>query len=342
MRIRGLGLGMPSRVVTNDEVLALVETESRASLDGKTDKVLSGLRALLHRSGTRERRWRAPGERAFDFARVAVNQALDEAGLKPDEIDLLLYVGVGRGWVEPGMANFFMDAFGMTNATGFDILDACLSWLRALHVAQQFLKNNLYRNILVLNAEFNQEYHDWAIRDPDELAFRFAQMTIGESATATIVTNEDAGLEPFFAFKTDSKRHDLCKIPLPTIASYNNQERCPRLDPLVFFAYSTELVLAAQELIPPLFFGTPELQRRQCDIAFSHSASKPLTDALADRMGIRDQIVNLYPEIGNCVSASLPTAMAIAAQRGVLRHDMQMLLVMGSAGFSAGIGHMVY
>jgi 3-oxoacyl-[acyl-carrier-protein] synthase III len=230
----------------------------------------------------------------------------------------------------------------MTNATGFDILDACLSWLRALHVAQQFLKNNLYRNILILNAEFNQEYHDWAIRDPDELAFRFAQMTIGESATATILTNEDAGLEPFFAFKTDSKRHDLCKIPLPTIASYNNQERCPRLDPLVFFAYSTELVLAAQELIPPLFFGTPELQRRQCDIAFSHSASKPLTDALADRMGIRDQIVNLYPEIGNCVSASLPTAMAIAAQRGVLRHDMQMLLVMGSAGFSAGIGHMVY
>lgn len=342
MRIRGLGLGMPSRVVTNDEVLALVETESRASLDGKTDKVLSGLRALLHRSGTRERRWRAPGERAFDFARLAVNQALEEARLKPDEIDLLLYVGVGRGWVEPGMANFFMDAFGMTNATGFDILDACLSWLRALHVAQQFLKNNLYRNILILNAEFNQEYHDWAIREPDELAFRFAQMTIGESATATIVTNEDAGLEPFFAFKTDSKRHDLCKIPLPTIASYNNQERCPRLDPLVFFAYSTELVLAAQELIPPLFFGTPELQRRQCDIAFSHSASKPLTDALADRMGIRDQIVNLYPEIGNCVSASLPTAMAIAAQRGVLRHGMQMLLVMGSAGFSAGIGHMVY
>lgn len=342
MRIRGLGLGMPSRVVTNDEVLALVETESRPSLDGKTDKVLSGLRALLHRSGTRERRWRAPGERAFDFARLAVNQALEEARLKPDEIDLLLYVGVGRGWVEPGMANFFMDAFGMTNATGFDILDACLSWLRALHVAQQFLKNNLYRNILVLNAEFNQEYHDWAIREPDELAFRFAQMTIGESATATILTNEDAGLEPCFAFKTDSKRHDLCKIPLPTIGSYNNQERCPRLDPLVFFAYSTELVLAAQELIPPLFFGTPELQRRQCDIAFSHSASKPLTDALADRMGIRDQIVNLYPEIGNCVSASLPTAMAIAAQRGVLRHDMQMLLVMGSAGFSAGIGHMIY
>ncbi len=342
MRIRGLGLGMPSRVVTNDEVLALVEKESRASLDGSMDKVLSGLRALLRRSGTRERRWRAPGERAFDFARVAVSQALDDAGLRPDEIELVLYVGVGRGWVEPGMANFFMDAFGMTNATGFDILDACLSWLRAFHVAQQFLKNQLYRNILILNAEFNHEYHNWAIRDADELAFRFAQLTIGESATATILTNEDTGIEPFFAFKTDSKRHDLCKIPLPSIASYNNQERCPRLDPLVFFAYSTELVLAAHELIPQLYFSTPELQRRHCDIAFSHSASKSLTDALADRMGILDRTVNLYPEIGNCVSASLPTAMAIAVQRGTLRRDMQMLLIMGSAGFSAGIGHMVY
>ena len=67
--------------------------------------------------------------------------------------------------------------------------------LGAFHVAQQFLKNQLYRNILILNAEFNHEYHNWAIRDADELAFRFAQLTIGESATATILTNEDTGVD---------------------------------------------------------------------------------------------------------------------------------------------------
>jgi 3-oxoacyl-[acyl-carrier-protein] synthase III len=333
---------MPTRKVTNDEVLAAIEEESRAHLDGQKGKVLSGLRTLLRLSGTRERRWRAPGERAYDFAKIAVDRALQDADMTPEEIDLVLYVGVGRGWVEPGMATFFMHEFGMTNATGYDILDACLSWLRALHISQQFLRNGVYRNIMVLNAEFNQEYHDWAIRDADEVAFRFAQMTIGESATATILTAEETSIEPFFAFKTDPKRHDLCKIPLPQIASYNDKERCPRLDPLVFFAYSTDLVMAAQEMIPDLYFSTPELQRRRCDICFGHSASQTLINDLARRLGILDRTVNLYSEIGNCVSASIPTAMALSVEQGRLTRGMEMLLIMGSAGFSAGIGHMVY
>lgn len=342
MRIRGLGVGMPTRVVTNDEVLATIEQESRIHLDGTGGRVMAGLRAMLRMSGTRERRWRAEGERAYDFAKIAVDRALDEAGLGPEEIDLVIYVGVGRGWIEPSMATFFMHAFGMVNATGFDILDACLSWLRGLHVAQQFLDRGIHRHVLVLNAEFNHEYHDWAIRSADEVAFRFAQMTIGEAATATILSAEDTGVEPMFVFKTDAARHDLCKIPLPHIASYNDRERCPRLDPLVFFAYSTDLVAAAQEMIPELYFGTPELARRGCDVCFAHSASQSLIDDLSRRLGIHDQTVNLYPQVGNCVSASIPLAMGIAAEQGRLRRGMRTLMIMGSAGFSAGIGHMVY
>ena len=343
MRIRGLGVGLPSRVVKNDEVLALIEAGSRAHLDGATDKVLSKLRTLLRVSGTQERRWRAPGERAFDFAKIAVDQALQDAAMQPEDIDLLLYVGVGRGWVEPCMATFFIDRFGMTGATGFDILDACLSWLRALHVAEHFLNSGVYKNVLVLNAEFNvNEFYNFAIRGPDEMAFRFAQMTIGEAATATILTGEDAGIEPLFAFKTDPKRHDLCKIPLPSIASFSDQERCPRLDPLVFFAYSADLVVAAQEMIPQLYLETPGLPERHCDIVFGHSVSKSLMDDIANRIGLLDRAVNLYPEIGNCVSASVPAAMAIAIQQGRLKRDMRMLFLVGSAGFSAGICHMAY
>lgn len=342
MKIRGIGCAMPDRVVTNEEVLALIENSSEVHLDDDLGAVLDRFRALLKFSGTCERRWRAPGERAYEFAVKAANQALDVACMKPEEIDLLLYVGVGRGWVEPGMATFFVNELKMKHATGFDILDACLSWMRAIHVAHQFIKNGVYRNVMILNAEFNQEYADFAIRSIDEIPFRFAQLTIGESATATIITNEKTDLEAYFAFKTDATRHHLCKIPLPNISSYNPNEPCPRLNPLVFFAYSKELMRAAQEMIPDLYFSTPEFQQRKTDVVFAHSASKIIIDDLARRLNISRQTVNLYPMIGNLVSASIPTAMKISVDNGRLQRGMNILMVMGSAGFSVGICHMMY
>jgi len=276
------------------------------------------------------------------FARRAVSEAIERAAMKPEEIDLVIYVGVGRGWLEPGMATFFQQECNLTNATGFDILDACLSWLRALHISHHFLKNGVYKNILVLNAEFNYEYNELATRNEEEVAYRFAQMTIGEAATATILSDDDSLCDPLFAFRTDPSLHDLCKIPLPQIASYNDSERCPSLDPLVFFAYSYDLMTAAENMIPSLYHDTPAFRQRGCDIAFGHSASKPVIDRVAEKIGYLQETVNLYPRIGNVVSASIPAAMSISLNEGNLERGMEMLLIVGSAGFSAGIAHMVY
>lgn len=343
MNIASIACSLPERVVTNDELLAAIAEQSAPHLDGQLEPVLRQFRALFRLSGTRERRRRAAGERAFDFAKRAAEQALERAALRAADIDLMLYVGVGRGWIEPGMATYFLHKLGMTRATGFDVLDACLSWLRALHIAYHFIRNGVYRNVMILNAEFNTpEYMQMAIKHPEEVAYRFAQLTIGEAATATILASGETAVEPHFEFKTDPSRHDLCKIPLPNIASYSDSERCPNTDPLVFFAYSAELFAAAQEMIPAIYASSPELRRRRYDIAFSHSASKTIMDGLADRLGAGDKLVNLYPIYGNTVSASIPTAMAWAVDHGRLRRDMQMMLCMGSAGFSAGMCHIAY
>ena len=341
MKIKGIGCSMPDHIVTNEAILNEVLKMSEPYLhNGDSEKVASTIKALFRLSGSKERRRRQNGERAYDFAAKAVQNALDNSEMKPTDIDLLIYVGVGRGWVEPGMATFFLDKFGMTNATGFDILDACLSWMRALHISYHFIKNGVYKNIMVLNAEFNYEYHG-PIKSPDEVAFRFAQLTIGESATATVLSPGN-GFIPHFEFKTDASQHGLCKIPLPGINSYSDAERCPELDPLVFFAYSAELFNMAKSMIPELYLSSPELQKRNCDIAFGHSASKSLIDSLAKELHFEDKAVNVFPQFGNTVSASIPTAMCWALDQGRMKRDMEMKLFMGSAGFSAGICHLLY
>lgn len=334
---------MPERVVQNDELLhEFMEMSDPYFHNGDKEQVMLKIKALFRISGTKERRLREKGERAYDYTKKAVNTALERASLKPTDIDLLLYVGVGRGWIEPGMAPYFLEEFGMTKATGFDLLDACLSWMRALHISHNFLKNGVYKNIMILNSEFNQEYKG-PFKSPEVVPYRFAQLTIGESSTATILSSSTNGhAEPYFEFVTDATRHDLCKIPLPNIASYNNSEKCPELDPLVFFAYSADLFNAANEMIPELYLNSDVLPKLPCDIAFAHSASKSIIDNLARRLNLEDQIVNLYPKFGNTVSASIPTAMWDSIENGRLKRGMDMKLFMGSAGFSAGICHMQY
>jgi 3-oxoacyl-[acyl-carrier-protein] synthase III len=310
--------------------------------NGEMGKILGRVKALLRVSGAKTRRWRANGERSTDHAKKAGAEALERAGLKPSDIDLLIYVGVGRGWVEPGMASFFQHELGLTNATCFDILDACLSWLRALHVSCNFLQNGVYKNIMVLNAEFNTEFGDYTIKSLDEVQYKFAQLTIGESATATILSNGQNGVTPHFVFKTDASRHNLCKIPLPQIGRYSSKEKCPQLSPLIFFAYSADLFTAAQEMIPATYFSSAELRDREFDIAFAHTPSKPVVDNIEKDLQCVGRTVNLYPEFGNTVSATIPTAMSWAIENGRLERGQKVLMVMGSAGFSVGLAHMAY
>jgi len=344
MRIRGIACSMPSRRVSNEELLELIHRASAPHLSSRQmGQVLGRVKSLFRLAGSKYRRHRSDGELARDFAIRAANEALEKAELLPRDIDLLIYVGVGRGWVEPGMSNYFADCLGLTNATCFDLLDACLSWMRALHVAHQFLKNRVYKNIMVMNAEFNwAEYCNCLITDPGELEYRFAHFTIGEAATATVLSRGDGEEEPYFEFKTDASLHTLCKIPLPHIAQYSEAERCPSLDPLVFFAYSADLFRAARRMIIGHYRGSDELNRRDYDVVFAHSASKSLAEGLAKEIGADGRAVSVFEEFGNTVSASIPTAMCWAIEHGRLKRGMRMLHVIGSAGFSVGFAHLVY
>jgi 3-oxoacyl-[acyl-carrier-protein] synthase-3 len=215
--------------------------------------------------------------------------------------------------------------------------------MRSLFIAYQFLKNRVYKHILVINGEFNTEYGTCKITDPDQLEYRFAQCTVGEAATATILErNGEEGDQPYFEFKTDASLHALCKIPLPQVAQYSDEEVCPILDPLVFFAYSKELFKAALEQVTAAYFNSAELVRRPVDIAFAHSASRYQIEAVDKALGGRGLTVNLFEEFGNTVSASIPLAMCQAIKQGRLRRGMRMLHVVGSAGFSAGFAHFVF
>ena len=137
MHIRTIQHAVPTKKVTNDDILETFRQESVGRLSPpEIDRLEKQVRETLFTAGTQVRYKLNTGEKAIDLVLDAGRRAIAQAGLTPKDVDFLIYTGVGRGWVEPAMANVVQSELKMPNATCFDILDACASWLRAMQVAR--------------------------------------------------------------------------------------------------------------------------------------------------------------------------------------------------------------
>lgn len=342
IQIRAIAHALPSRVVTNQMVVDAVVEQSRKTFGGDIATLESTLHAMFESAGTRVRYHRDSQETALELGARAGCAALERAGLAPQDIDLLLYVGVGRGFLEPATFNVFQDVLSLHNATGFDILDACASWMRALDVASALTRDGRYRNVMILNAEFNvRDYERLEFAAVDELEYKFPALTIGEAATATIVSAasqaaaNDIGY--FASFRSEGRAHDLCKIPLPNIAQYSNREQRSDFPALKFYSYGERIFQFGFQQVVKHFRSLEALKeaRASSEAFFFHSASQPLAERIGKVLELRGGH-HTHSAFGNTVSASIPLGISDAIDKGILCKGMQVVLGCGSAGFSSG------
>lgn len=342
MKILSIGYALPSRKVGNEELIREIIDKNRGYLsDPEISSFEEKIRRFFKMSGTETRFHRNNGERALDFAIKAGRDALARAGVRPEDVDLLIYAGVGRGWVEPATANLFQSELGLRSATCFDVLDACASWIRSLSIARSFLAQKIHKLVMILNCEFNfREYANFDIRNAEELENSFSAFTIGEAATATLVTaseNDDSE----FTFRTWGEKHGLCKIALPNAGDFSpNGER---LRPMSFFTAPGELLAFTVRKLVSHFRESQTLAGKVHDIVIGHAVSVASTAKAVRLMGLDPtRVFETHNRFGNTVSASLPLALAVAESEGRLQRGMRVLLVMGSAGVTTALASFEY
>ncbi|UCF39020.1 MAG: hypothetical protein JSU96_09355 [Acidobacteriota bacterium] len=342
MKILSIGYALPSKKVGNEELIREILDKNSGHLTGEEKEVFEArIRKFFKMSGTDTRYHRNNGERALDFAVQAGKDAIRKAGVKPEDVDLLIYAGVGRGWVEPATANLFQSELGLTSATCFDVLDACASWIRSLSIARSFLAQKLYKMVMVLNCEFNfREYANFDIKDSRDLENSFSAFTIGEAATATILTASEQD-DSEFSFKTWGEKHSLCKIALP-----NSQDFSPNgesLKPYSFFTAPAELLsFTIRKLVAHVKEYAPVAEKVH-DIIIGHAVSVSSTSKVVQLLGLDQQrVFETHNRFGNTVSASLPLALAVAEDEGALKRGMRVLLLMGSAGVTTAYASFEY
>jgi len=347
MKVESVSLKVPSRVITNDHILDLLRDHS----NGVSKTVLTAYqrltKMLLHRAGSETRYVRdiEHKERARDLVVGAIDEALALAELKPAAIDLLIYCGVGKGFIEPANAYFYAHETGM-EASCFDVTDACMSWIRALEIAYEFLKTLRYRKVMIINGEFNFQEHgfpaNFVVRSLKQLEYTFPTYTIGEAATATIVSASENDWR--FAYKSVPELCDLCTIPLEGHADFvSTTDRINKNGTLNFVSYGAELFTSAERYLAPLLRENV-VDLDAPDVYFPHAASSNAYLRAGRRNGVRpDKIyAKVFPQYGNLVSASIPAGMYMALAEGQLKRGDSVVFCPASAGMVYGVVQFTY
>lgn len=339
MKIQSIGVAIPSLVRSNDDIIEYIRDANEDAPKGLVDKYVRQLRALLTKAGSHTRHWRDrdAGETTYILLHHAIRSALDEGAVSTSDIDLLIYCGVGRGFIEPGNAYFCAKMMGMS-CQCFDISDACMSYVRALDIAQSYLSSGRYRNVLIVNAEcavYEYGYpQTFKIDSLRQLNYTFPAYTIGEGVTATLLTADGEDWE--FAYESDPSLAHLCTIPAQGFREFfADPADTGHHDVGRFTSYGAELFqIGVQRMAALCRKQIRDLS--EPDIWFPHAAAATPCFMVADLLGLSREAVYVdsFTTYGNLASASIPTAMWSAMTESKLHRGMKVVLAPASAGMS--------
>ncbi|GAA3640510.1 beta-ketoacyl-ACP synthase III [Kineosporia mesophila] len=347
MRFLAIEHVLPSRPVTNAEVIGAVRHASARHLPAcDLDVVERLLRSSFDSCGTTVRYHCGAGELPHELALRAGEQALATAGTDRDEIDLLIYTGVARAVVEPAAATALQAGLGLRNATAFDVSDACASWVRSLDLARNLLATGAYRRIMILNAEFgSRQSHHYELRSLEDFPSWHPGLTVGEAATATIVSDDDENDHYESSFRTYGDRWQLCYVPLANAGDWfgHHAPEAAAAEPMRFVSHGLRLMEFALARLVEHYRERPEYEQFKPDVIFGHSASDGMSRLLATRCGLDPDRFRLgHHETANTVSASVPVAMSRAIGRGQLVDGDRVVLLVASSGVATALTKFVY
>ncbi|WP_009962358.1 beta-ketoacyl-ACP synthase III [Verrucomicrobium spinosum] len=316
--IIGTGSYMPARVLTNHDLEKLVETSDEW---------------ITTRTGIKERRIAAPDETTSDMASEAARRALHTAGVKPEEVDLIIVATVTPDMFFPSTACFVQKKIGATNAVGFDISAACSGFLYALQTARHFLNGGPRKTALVIGAEKLSSLINWTDRNTCVL--------FGDGAGAAVIRWDDQANAPGRVISsfmgTDGNLADLLKVPgggtaLPiTAENVHLRPNTIHMEGRETFKHAVTRMCQASEKA----LKEAGLTAQDVKLVIPHQANARIISAIAERLGVPEErtFINL-DKYGNTSAATIPVCLDEANRSGRIQRGDILLLVAFGGGFT--------
>lgn len=309
IRIMGTGSYLPENIVSNDDLAKIMDT---------SDEWISS------RTGIRERHLVKDETTAWMSAEAA-KRALAEAGMKAEELDLIIVGTVSGDYVTPSTACEVQSIIGAHNAVAFDMNAACSGFMFAMNTAYAYIHSGIYKNALIIGAETLSRLMDWNDRSTCVL--------FGDGAGAAVVRADETGLVNFTQGSDGSKGMVLaCKSRLnnnPLVQNPTNPDYVHMDGQEVYkFAVSTVPVSIRKVL--------EEAGLEVSDIKYFllHQANIRIIQSVAKRLKADlDKFPTALEHCGNISAGSVPILLDEVNKKGMLQRGDKIVL----AGFGAGL-----
>ena len=312
--IMGCGHYLPSRVLSNQELAAQVDTSDEW---------------IVERTGIRNRHIAAEGETTSQMAIKAAQNALKQAGLEAQDIDLIIVATATPDYTFPSTATQVQAGLGITHGAAFDVQAVCSGFVYALSTADKFLISGSHQRALVIGAETFSRILDWNDRTTCVL--------FGDGAGAVIVeAQQGAGqLQDRGVLSTHLRadgRH-VDKLYVDGGPSSTATTGHLRMEGREVFRYA---VTYLAEIIEEAF-TTTGLTADDVDWFVPHQANRRIIEATARKLSIDPaKVVMTVENHGNTSAASIPLALSTAVADGRIKKGQVVLMEAMGGGFTWG------
>lgn len=322
-RIAAVGGYVPENTVTNADLAQFMETSDEW---------------IQQRTGIRERRW-VKGETTSDLALKASNEAISKAGMQPSDIDLIIFATLSPDHDFPGSGCFLQDKLGIPGVPALDIRQQCSGFLYGMSIADMYIRNGVYQNVLLVGAEVHSTGLDKSTRGRD------VTVLFGDGAGAAVITatelkdkSTDSHIFSTHLHADGSQARELW-MPAPGSAMGSSEriteemvrdgQHFPQMNGKRVF---TSAVRKMAEVLHEALMAN-QLKIGDIDLFLFHQANLRINEAVAQQLEIPwDRVFNTIHKYGNTTAATLPLGWKDAEAEGKLKPGM----LVGMAAFGSG------
>jgi 3-oxoacyl-[acyl-carrier-protein] synthase-3 len=312
--VRGIGSALPRRIMKNADFEGMVETSDEW---------------IVQRTGIRQRHIAADDETTASLGEAAARAALADAGLTPDDIDLIVLATSTPNNTFPATAVEIQQRLGMRHGFAFDMQAVCSGFVYAVTTADLYIRGGLAKRVLVIGSETFSRILDWNDRSTCVL--------FGDGAGALVIeAGEGQGTTADRGILASSLRSDGThkeKLFVDGGPSTTGKVGVLRMEGREVFKHAVGMITDVIETT----FSQVGISADDIDWFVPHQANKRIIDASAKKLGIAEEKVVVTVDLhGNTSAASVPLALSVAVADGRIKKGDLLLLEAMGGGFTWG------
>jgi 3-oxoacyl-[acyl-carrier-protein] synthase-3 len=315
--ILGTGVALPEKVITNADLERLVDTSDRW---------------ITERTGIKERRQAAPHETTSSLSIQASRKALEMAGLKAQQVDMIICSTISPDMPLPSTAALIQRGLGAAGCCAFDLAAACSGFLFGVTVAEQFIKTAKARYILVIGAELLSRYVDYKDRS--------TCVIFGDGVAAGVLGPVPAPSGILASeMHTDGSHADHLYIPAGGTAKPASCETVQAREHYIKMRGNETFKLAVRSLeeVSRRVLEQAKVCSEQLDLFIPHQANQRITEAVRERLGVSpEKVYSNISRVGNTSSASIPICLDECIRSGRIKKGNLVLMSAFGAGVTWG------